>query len=142
MIVPFIFGGSGMALVFAPSASAILSVVRPDQAGQASGAATRSARSAASSGSRCSATVFAGAGSYAGGHAFVYGLVPSLWVGVAVLAAGAFVVLVFPFATARVGEAAHAGAVEEAARGAAARVARGEGPIGDVGGPVLVGEPA
>ena len=39
VIVPFIFGGSGMALVFAPSASAILASVRDDQAGQASGAA-------------------------------------------------------------------------------------------------------
>ena len=35
------------------------------------------------------ATVFAGAGSYATGHAFVTGLVPALWVGVAVLAAAA-----------------------------------------------------
>src|ERR1700712_58279 len=39
MLIPFILAGSGMALVFAPSASAILQSVRVDQAGQASGAA-------------------------------------------------------------------------------------------------------
>jgi EmrB/QacA subfamily drug resistance transporter len=38
MIVPFVMAGSGMALVFAPSANAVLSSVRTEQAGQASGA--------------------------------------------------------------------------------------------------------
>jgi MFS family permease len=38
MIIPFIMAGAGMALVFAPSANAVLSAVRADQAGQASGA--------------------------------------------------------------------------------------------------------
>ena len=38
MIIPFILAGAGMALVFAPSASAMLTSVRTDQAGQASGA--------------------------------------------------------------------------------------------------------
>ena len=38
MIVPFVLGGAGMALVFAPSANAVLASVRSDQAGKASGA--------------------------------------------------------------------------------------------------------
>jgi len=38
MLIPFILAGAGMALVFAPSANAVLSSVRVDQAGQASGA--------------------------------------------------------------------------------------------------------
>ena len=42
------------------------------------------------------ASVFTGAGGYASPQAFVNGLIPALWVGVAVLAAGAFVVLVLP----------------------------------------------
>jgi EmrB/QacA subfamily drug resistance transporter len=86
-LVPFVLGGSGMALVFAPSASAILSVVRPDQAGQASGAANAIREVGGVFGVAVLATVFSGAGSYATGHAFVAGLVPALWVGVAVLAA-------------------------------------------------------
>ena len=78
VIVPFIFGGSGMALVFAPAASAILSVVRPDQAGQASGATNAIREIGGVFGVAVLATVFAGAGSYANGHAFVAGLVPAL----------------------------------------------------------------
>ena len=50
VLVPFIFGGSGMALVLAPSASAILASVRADQAGQASGAAAWSASPATRNG--------------------------------------------------------------------------------------------
>src|ERR1700710_281594 len=38
LIAPFIIAGTGMALVFAPSANAILGAVRPEEAGQASGA--------------------------------------------------------------------------------------------------------
>ena len=38
LIGPFLLAGSGMALVFAPAANAVLSAVRTDQAGQASGA--------------------------------------------------------------------------------------------------------
>jgi len=92
VIVPFVFGGSGMALVFAPSASAILSVVRPDQAGQACGAANAIREIGGVFGVAVLGTVFAGAGSYATGHAFIDGLVPALWVGVAVLAAAALLV--------------------------------------------------
>ena len=38
LIVPFMLAGAGMALVFAPSANAVLGSVRPQEAGQASGA--------------------------------------------------------------------------------------------------------
>jgi MFS family permease len=38
LIIPFVLAGAGMALVFAPSANAVLSSVRPQEAGQASGA--------------------------------------------------------------------------------------------------------
>src|SRR4051812_38468488 len=38
VVIPFIMAGTGMALVFAPAANAVLSAVRPEEAGQASGA--------------------------------------------------------------------------------------------------------
>ena len=38
LVVPFMLAGTGMALVFAPSANAVLGAVRPQEAGQASGA--------------------------------------------------------------------------------------------------------
>jgi EmrB/QacA subfamily drug resistance transporter len=99
VIVPFIFGGSGMALVFAPSASAILASVRADQAGQASGAANAIREIGGVFGVAILATVFAGAGSYATGHSFVTGLIPALWVGVAVLGAAALLVAAVPWSS-------------------------------------------
>lgn len=97
MIIPFILAGSGMALVFAPSASAVLNSVRVDQAGQASGATNAIRELGGTFGIAVLATVFSGAGAYTTPQAFVNGLVPALWVGVAVLTFGAIVAAVLPF---------------------------------------------
>jgi EmrB/QacA subfamily drug resistance transporter len=97
MIVPFAMAGAGMALVFAPSASAVLSSVRADQAGQASGANNAIREVGGVLGVAVLASVFTGAGTYASPQGFVDGLIPALWVGVAVLGAGALIVLALPF---------------------------------------------
>jgi len=97
MIVPFLMAGAGMALVFAPSANAVLSSVRTEQAGQASGANNAIREVGGVLGVAVLASVFTGAGSYASPQAFVNGLLPAMWVGVAVLAAGALIVLALPF---------------------------------------------
>jgi hypothetical protein len=99
MIVPFLMAGAGMALVFAPSANAVLSSVRAQQAGQASGANNAIREVGGVLGVAVLATVFTGAGGYASPQSFVNGLIPALWVGVAVLAVGALTVLAFPFKT-------------------------------------------
>jgi len=99
MIVPFVMAGAGMALVFAPSANAVLSSVRTEQAGQASGANNAIREIGGVLGVAVLASVFTSAGGYASPQAFVDGLIPAVWVGVAVLAAGALVVLAFPFKT-------------------------------------------
>ncbi len=99
MIVPFIMAGAGMALVFAPSANAILSSVRTEQAGQASGANNAIREVGGVLGVAVLASVFTGAGGYSSPQAFINGLLPAMWVGVAVLAAGALIVLALPFAT-------------------------------------------
>ena len=99
MIVPFIMAGAGMALVFAPAAAAVLSAVRDDQAGQASGATNAIREVGGVLGVAVLASVFTSAGGYTSPQAFVDGLVPALWVGVAVLGAGALAVLVLPFRT-------------------------------------------
>ena len=99
MIGPFILGGAGMALVFAPSANAVLASVRTDQAGQASGATNAIRELGGVLGVSVLATVFTRHGGYASPHAFVSGLTPALWVGAGVLAAGALVALVLPFST-------------------------------------------
>lgn len=97
MIIPFIMAGSGMALVFAPSANAVLGSVLAEQAGQASGANNAIREVGGVLGVAVLASVFTGAGSYASPQAFVDGLLPAIWVSVAVLSAGALVALALPF---------------------------------------------
>jgi EmrB/QacA subfamily drug resistance transporter len=109
MILPFVLAGSGMALVFAPSANAVLSSVRTAQTGQASGATNAIRELGGVLGIAVLATVFTSHGSYASPHAYVSGLVPAMWVGAAVLAAGAVIAAVFPFST-RASSADHAAA--------------------------------
>jgi EmrB/QacA subfamily drug resistance transporter len=116
LLGPFALGGAGMALVFAPSANAVLSSVRSNQAGQASGATNTIRELGGVLGVAVLATVFTSHGGYGSPHAFVGGLVPALWVGAAVLAAGALVALVLPFDTRA---AAEAQAAREAAQQAA-----------------------
>jgi EmrB/QacA subfamily drug resistance transporter len=118
MIGPFVLGGSGMALVFAPSANAVLASVRTDQAGQASGATNAIRELGGVLGIAVLATVFTSHGGYGSAQAFVNGLRPAMWLGTAVLGAGAILPLVLPFSTR---ESALAQAAEEAAesRGAA-----------------------
>ncbi len=99
MVVPFVMGGAGMALVFAPSANAILSSVRVDQAGQASGAANAIRELGGVLGIAVLSTVFTSHGSYLSGQDYVNGLVPAMWVGTAVLGAGALAAAALPFST-------------------------------------------
>ena len=106
MLIPSVMAGAGMALVFAPSANAVLASVRTEQAGQASGANNAIREVGGVFGVAVLASIFTGAGGYASPQAFVNGLIPALWVGVAVLAAGALVVLVLPFRTRDVADAA------------------------------------
>jgi EmrB/QacA subfamily drug resistance transporter len=107
MVIPFVLAGSGMALVFAPSASAVLSSVRTSQTGQASGATNAIRELGGVLGIAVLATVFTSHGSYGSAQAYVNGLVPTMWVGAAVLAAGALIAMVFPFST-RASAAEHA----------------------------------
>ncbi|HWF74302.1 MAG TPA: MFS transporter, partial [Solirubrobacteraceae bacterium] len=109
MVGPFVLAGSGMGLVFAPSASAVLASVRSDQAGQASGATNAIRELGGTLGIAVLATVFTSHGSYASPQAFVDGLLPAMWVGVGVLMLGALIAAALPFdSRARAGESAAA----------------------------------
>jgi MFS family permease len=118
MLGPFILGGSGMALVFAPSANAVLSSVKVDEAGQASGANNAIRELGGVLGIAILATVFTSAGSYASPHAFIAGLIPALWVGSGVLIAGAVLILLVPFGARAEAIAGDAEAVSAAHRSA------------------------
>jgi EmrB/QacA subfamily drug resistance transporter len=96
VIGPFVLAGAGMSLVFAPSANAVLSSVGVEQAGQASGANNAIREVGGVLGVAVLASVFTATGSYATAQSFVDGLVPALWVAVAVLAGGALTALALP----------------------------------------------
>jgi len=92
----FVLGGTGMALVFAPAANAVLSAVRPREAGQASGATNAIREVGGVLGVAVLASVFGGAGGFQTPQAFVDGLIPAMNVGAAVLVAGALIALLVP----------------------------------------------
>ncbi len=118
MITPFILAGAGMPPVFAPAANAVLASVRTDQAGQVSGAMNAIRELGGVFGIAILGTVFTNHGSYASAHAFVNGLIPAMWVGAAVLSAGALIAAALPFST-RSAAAAHAAAEAPSAEGRA-----------------------
>ena len=96
LVPAFVLGGTGMALVFSPVANAILGAVKPHEAGQASGANNAIRELGGVLGVAVLAAVFSATGGYESGQAFVDGLAPALWVGAAVLAAGAVSALLVP----------------------------------------------
>jgi EmrB/QacA subfamily drug resistance transporter len=115
LIPGFVAAGTGMALVFAPAANAILGSVLPSEAGQASGATNTVREIGGVLGVAVLATVFTNAGGYSSPQAYVDGLLPAVWVGSAVLAAGALIALLVPRrASAQVVQLAEPAAVAEA----------------------------
>jgi EmrB/QacA subfamily drug resistance transporter len=96
LVIPFVMAGTGMALVFAPAANAVLGAVRPEEAGQASGATNAIRELGGVLGIAVLATVFAHNGSYASPEAYTSGMTSAVWVGAAVLAAGAVIALLVP----------------------------------------------
>jgi len=101
LVIPFMLAGTGMALVFAPSANAILGAVRPQEAGQASGATNAIRELGGVMGVAVLASVFSAHGSYVSPQAFSDGVVSALPIAAAVLAVGAGIALLVPGIRAR-----------------------------------------
>jgi EmrB/QacA subfamily drug resistance transporter len=96
LLPPLILAGTGMALVFAPAANAVLGSVRAEEAGKASGATNAIREVGGVLGVAVLASVFAGNGSYASPETFASGLSAALPVASVVLAIGAVVALLVP----------------------------------------------
>ena len=96
LLAPFVLGGTGMALVFAPAANAVLRSVKPEEAGQASGANNAIRELGGVMGVAVLAAVFTANGGYGSPQAFVDGVIPALYVGAGVLTAGALIALLVP----------------------------------------------
>jgi MFS family permease len=97
VLVPgFILSGVGMGLFFAPIANVVLSAVRADQEGKASGANNAIREVGGVFGVAVLAAVFSSRGSYVSPEAYVNGLVPAVWVGVVFVALGAVAAIAIP----------------------------------------------
>ena len=96
LVGPFVLSGIGMALFFAPVANVILSAVRPEQEGKASGANNAIREVGGVLGVAVLASIFARVGGYESPQTFADGLVPALWVGAAVVGVGALLALLIP----------------------------------------------
>jgi EmrB/QacA subfamily drug resistance transporter len=89
MVPAFIISGTGMALFFAPTANLVLSAVKPQEEGRASGVNNTIREIGGVFGVAILASVFSANGGYESPQAFVEGMVPAVWLGAAVLAVAA-----------------------------------------------------
>jgi EmrB/QacA subfamily drug resistance transporter len=95
-VIPFILAGVGMGLFFAPVANVVLSAVRPEEEGQASGANNALRELGGVFGVAVLSAIFVNQGGYGLPQHFVDGLKPAVWAGAAVVAVGALVALLIP----------------------------------------------
>ena len=96
LVGPFILSGIGMGMFFAPVANVVLSAVRPVEEGKASGANNAIREVGGVFGVAVLASIFARTGGYESAETFNDGLVPAVWVGAAVVGAGALLALFIP----------------------------------------------
>ena len=89
LVGPFVLSGAGMALFFAPVANVVLSSVRPEQEGKASGANNAIRELGGVFGVAILAAVFSHVGGYQSAAAFTHGTTTAVWVGASVVLAGA-----------------------------------------------------
>src|SRR5436305_1996494 len=96
LIGPFILSGIGMALFWAPVANVVLGAVSRVEEGKASGTQNSIRELGGVFGVAVLASVWSHYGSYASGQAFVDGMVLAVWIGAAVVAAGAVAAFLIP----------------------------------------------
>ena len=96
LVIPFVLSGIGMGLFFAPVANLVLSSVRRENEGKASGANNAIRELGGVLGVAVLASIFAHSGGYTSSHAFVAGVVPAITVGSIVVAVGALAAALIP----------------------------------------------
>jgi EmrB/QacA subfamily drug resistance transporter len=96
LVTPFVLAGVGMALFFAPMANIVLSAVRPEEEGQASGANNAIRELGGVFGVAVLAAVFAHQGGYGTGESYVDGMSPALLLGALVVGLGALAAFAIP----------------------------------------------
>ena len=89
LVGPFVLSGIGMALFFAPVANVVLSSVRPEQEGKASGANNAIRELGGVFGVAVLAAVFSHVGGYQTPESFTHGMTIAVYIGGALVAIGA-----------------------------------------------------
>ncbi|MFI5503319.1 MFS transporter [Nocardia asteroides] len=95
-VAPFVLGGIGMGLTFAPSSTIVMDSAAPDDQGMASGINSTVREVGVAMGIAILASVFASYGAYTDPQSYVDGLVPAVWVGAALVAAAAVIAAFLP----------------------------------------------
>jgi EmrB/QacA subfamily drug resistance transporter len=96
LVPAFVVSGVGMGMFFAPIANVVLSAVRPEEEGKASGANNAIREIGGVFGVAVLASVFSANGSYTSAQSYVDGLIPAVAVGAVIVAIGAIVALGIP----------------------------------------------
>lgn len=96
LVPAFIVAGTGMGLFFAPIANVVLSAVRPEEEGKASGANNAIRELGGVFGVAVLAAIFSANGSYVSPSEYVAGLIPAMAVGAVVVGIGAIAALALP----------------------------------------------
>ena len=112
LVPAFILAGIGMGLFFAPIANVVLSAVRPEEEGKASGANNAIRELGGVFGVAVLAAVFTANGSYLSPAAYVEGLIPAMQLGAVVVAVGALAALALPGRTRATDDEADLGRAE------------------------------
>jgi EmrB/QacA subfamily drug resistance transporter len=96
IIGAFVISGIGMGLFFAPVANLVLSTVRLDQEGKASGATNAIRELGGVFGVAVLATVFSRVGGYQSAASFVHGMTTAVYIGAGLVALGAVAAALIP----------------------------------------------
>ncbi|MCU1640032.1 MAG: putative transport protein HsrA [Nocardia sp.] len=103
-VLPFILGGVGMGLTFAPTATVVMASASPKDQGMASGANNTIREVGVAMGVAVLASVFASHGGYTTPQSYVDGLAPAIGVGAVIVAVGAVIALFLPGGKGRIAE--------------------------------------
>jgi EmrB/QacA subfamily drug resistance transporter len=133
LVLPFVLGGAGMAMFFAPIASLVLGSVRRDQEGIASGVNNSLRELGGVLGIAVMGAVFSANGGYGPtatrtpGQNYVDGLIPAAYVGAAVLAVATLTMWLVPGRKKSLATALATASVAASGTGSAAAAASGSG---------------
>ena len=116
LVGPFMVSGIGMAMFWAPVSNVVLSAVKPEEEGQASGANNAIRELGGVFGIAVLASVFSAYGGYRSPDTFVNGMNAAVWIGASVVAVGAVAAFAIGKSRVRVAEQpVHEEALAEAA---------------------------